>query len=282
MKENLADWHTHNSLCRHASGNLEDYVQAAIKKGLKTIGFSDHFPYEFYDLGDIPHEEYGMKLSELDNYISTAKKLLKQYYHEINIKIGFELDYMEANESLLNKYILPYKKEVDYLLGSIHILEPPQGKWCLDDTRYLKQYEIIGVDEVYIQYFNKMKNMLNSKGFDFDIISHFDLPKKFNKRPVNKEKIKEKATELLELIKEKDKVVEINSGGMRKDVKEQYPSQEIIKIMHELDIPILFGSDSHDPNELGYKFDELSNLVKKIGYNHLTYFDKRKRSFKEI
>ena len=41
------DWHTHNLLCRHAIGNIEDYIIKAIELDLNIIGISDHFPYDF-------------------------------------------------------------------------------------------------------------------------------------------------------------------------------------------------------------------------------------------
>lgn len=45
----IADYHTHtifsngkNGKRKHAIGTIEENVQEAIKKGLKTIGISDH------------------------------------------------------------------------------------------------------------------------------------------------------------------------------------------------------------------------------------------------
>ena len=73
--------------------------------------------------------------------------------------------------------------------------------------------------------------------------------------------------------------VEINTSGLRKEVKEQYPSVEIIREMYDLDIPILLGSDAHQPKEIAYKFKETTNLLKNVGYNQLSHFDKRKRSY---
>ena len=36
------DGHVHTSLCHHATGTMEDYVAAAIQKGLKHIVFLEH------------------------------------------------------------------------------------------------------------------------------------------------------------------------------------------------------------------------------------------------
>jgi histidinol-phosphatase (PHP family) len=64
--------------------------------------------------------------------------------------------------------------------------------------------------------------------------------------------------------------------------KEQYPSEEIIREMHTLDIPVLLGSDAHQPKEIAYKFKETANLLKRVGYNQLAHFNKRKRSYIDI
>lgn len=42
---NLPDYHTHTSLCKHASGKPLEYLQFAEKKGLSELGVSDHCPW---------------------------------------------------------------------------------------------------------------------------------------------------------------------------------------------------------------------------------------------
>ena len=42
----MIDYHVHTYLCRHAEGDPQDYVNAAVEKGLKEIGIADHFPLE--------------------------------------------------------------------------------------------------------------------------------------------------------------------------------------------------------------------------------------------
>jgi len=124
--------------------------------------------------------------------------------------------------------------------------------------------------------------MLNSTKFDLDIISHFDLPKKFNNFPNIKEPIENEVVKTLELIKKKDVAMEINTGGLRKDVKQQYPTKEIIQRMYEHDIPVLLGSDAHSPESIAYEFKRIINMLKEIGYSQLAHFNKRKRIFFEI
>jgi histidinol-phosphatase (PHP family) len=279
----LQDWHTHNALCHHATGSLEDYVKSALDKDLHTIGFNDHFPYEFYTgIENVPHDDYAMTLDEVDYYITTAKDLREKYKEKIDIKIGFEIEFIKDQVDQLNSHLNKVKQELDFIFGSVHVIYSEKGLWPLDDSRFVDMFETIGVDSVYSTFYHHIRDMIQSKEFEFDIVSHFDLPKKFNKKPNDKDQFWEDVSKTLELIKKYDLVMEINTSGFRKDVKEQYPSTEIIKKMKELDIQILLGSDAHDPQEVGWEFKKMIRILKEIGYNQLAQYSKRKRSYIEL
>ena len=40
----IANYHTHTRRCRHARESEKEYVEEAIRSGLKVLGFSDHTP----------------------------------------------------------------------------------------------------------------------------------------------------------------------------------------------------------------------------------------------
>jgi histidinol-phosphatase (PHP family) len=281
----LEDWHTHNEMCHHAVGSIEEYLRHAIKNHVHTIGISDHFPYEFLkNIERIPYEEYAITVPEIEEYLSTAEKLKEKYKKDINVRIGFEVDYFKNQALALNNHLNKIKNRLDYILGSIHILNfrDGRGAWGFDDSRFRKDFEYYGTQKVYINYYKKLQKMISSAEFDFDIVGHFDLPKKFNDNPINKEQVFNEIVNTLELIKAKDKTIEVNTGGLRKPCKEQYPSGEIIKEMYLLDIPVLLGSDAHKPNDIAYKFKRTLKTLKKIGYRQLANFNNRKRNFVEI
>ncbi|MFX1374805.1 MAG: histidinol-phosphatase HisJ [Promethearchaeota archaeon] len=281
----LEDYHTHNKACHHAKGEIEDYIKKAIKKKLVTIGISDHFPYEYLEnIERIPYEDYAITLPEIENYITTTETLKEKYRKDIIVRIGFEIDYFKNQEPALNTYLSPVKNRLDFILGAIHILNFFNGKgaWGFDDSRFRKDYNYYGTDRVYIFYYQSIQKMVSSDKFDFDILAHFDLPKKFNDIPTNKEEVNNEMMKTLEQIKKRDITMEINTSGLRKDCKEQYPSEQIIKEMYSLDIPVLLGSDAHKPGEIAWKFSEIIKMLKKIGYNELAHYNKRIREFIEI
>ncbi|MHA1233520.1 MAG: histidinol-phosphatase HisJ [Promethearchaeota archaeon] len=278
------DWHTHNALCRHAVGTVEDYVKKAIEYGLNVIGSSDHFPYEYLSskipsLEDIPYEEYAMPLNDLESYILQLENLREKYADKIHVRFAFEIDYFKHQDYVLDKYLKKFMNKLDYILGSVHVLFGKAGTFAFDDGRFLNKYkEYDGNDDIYLEFYNCLQDMIKSP-FELDIVSHFDLPKKFDKKVEDKEIVMEKVIQTLELVKKHDLTIEINTSGLRKKVKEQYPSIEIIKHIYDLDIPILLGSDAHKPVDIAYKFEEITKLLKNVGFNQLAHFEKRKRSY---
>jgi len=285
---NFEDWHTHTAFCRHAVGDIEDYIKRAIELDFNVIGIGDHFPYEIYKdefpiIEQIPYQEYAMNLSEVDIYLSTLEKLKKKYEDDIIIRIGFEIDYFSNLESSLNLHLNKYIDRLDYILGSVHIIKGNTGIFAFDDSRFLAKYQDYeSIDDIYLEYYGTIYKMINSDDFTLDILSHFDLPKKFNKRPLNKESIFNDVAKILEEVKKKDLSIEINTSGLRREVKEQYPAKEIIEQIKMLEIPILLGSDAHHPEEVGYKFRPIIAMLREMGFTQLCHFEKRERSFIEI
>lgn len=70
----IANYHTHTWRCGHAEGSEQDYIQQAIKAGLKTLGFSDHTPYDFFD-SEPRNRPMRMKPEELPEYAASIRKL---------------------------------------------------------------------------------------------------------------------------------------------------------------------------------------------------------------
>jgi len=69
--------------------------------------------------------------------------------------------------------------------------------------------------------------------------------------------------------------VEINTSGLRRPVREIYPSALLLELAHEREIPICFGSDAHTPREVGYAFDQALKLAKEAGYTECLRFEGR-------
>jgi len=101
-----------------------------------------------------------------------------------------------------------------------------------------------------------------------------DLVKKFGHRA--SEDMSEEVTKTAQVFKECGVAVEINTSGVRKPAKEMYPALNDLKSYCAAGVPLTFGSDSHDPNDVGRDFDKAHQLALDAGYSEYVLFSERK------
>ena len=99
---NKNNYHTHTTRCMHAIGQDEEYVQAAIKAGIKKLGFSDHTPWH-YDSSF--KATMRMDENQLDGYIESILSLKEKYKDQISILVGLECEYFEKYIRYRIKYL---------------------------------------------------------------------------------------------------------------------------------------------------------------------------------
>ena len=251
------DLHNHTPRCNHAEGNERQYIEQAIRNETEIFGFSDHAPMDF-------DEKYRMDFSQMEEYENTVKTLAKEYEGKIDIRLGYEVDYLPGH---MDKKVLD--ADVDYLIGSVHFLD----KWGFDNPEFLSGYKERDIDEIWKSYFEHVTQMARS-GL-FDIVGHIDLIKVFQFLP--KHDILSYALPALEAIKQADMSIELNTAGYRKPCKEPYPSRAILQKAFELGIPVTFGSDAHKPEQVGLFGDKVVNLAKEVGYTRCVVYKNRKK-----
>lgn len=258
----IVDMHNHTSLCNHAEGSVEEYIEQAIKNNTEYYGFSDHAPMDF-------DPKYRMSFSDMSSYEKEILDAKEKYKDKIEILLGYEVDYLEG---YMDKRILV--ADVDYLIGSVHFID----KWGFDNPEFIGKYEEMDIDEIWQKYFDSIEDMANSKLFD--IVGHLDLIKVFKYLP--KKSIVSIAKEALEAIKKADMVIELNASGYRKPIGEPYPSYELLEEAFKLDIPITFASDAHSPEQVGFNSQKLVEMARSVGYKECAVFKNRKRQLIEF
>ena len=72
--------------------------------------------------------------------------------------------------------------------------------------------------------------------------------------------------EAFELAGKKGIAVEINTAGLRKPVKEFYPSLDLLKAARRAGMHLTFGSDAHSPAEVGADFSLALDFARTAGY----------------
>ena len=260
----VIDYHTHSRFCRHAHGEIEEYIQAAVRLGLQEVGCSDHAPLPGnYDL------QHRMTLEEYYSlYAPSISGLVERYRGKISIRRGIECDYLEWTDEWTRKFIA--ENDFDFVIGSVHFV----GGKGSERPLFGPAYDAAELAGLYEAYFESVRNSARSGAFD--IIGHCDLVKKFG--PCTSRRIDEGIWAALEEIRKADLCVEINTSGWRKAEQEAYPGERILALAKDLNIPMTLGSDAHTPDDVGKDFDRAVALIERYGSGRVSIFEKRQRS----
>lgn len=252
------DLHNHTTLCNHATGTMEEYVQRAIELKIDIFGFSEHAPMDF-------DKKYRLDIKDKEFYENSVNSLKEKYKNQIKILLAYEVDFMQ-NVKMLDEIL---EAKVDYLIGSVHFLDG----WGFDNPEFIGGYENKDIDKIWQDYFDTIKELAKSK--KFDIVGHIDLIKIFKFMP--KKDIRSICLETLKEIKKSNMCIEINAAGFRKPINEPYPSKSILELIYELDIPITLSSDAHSVEQVGYMYNDVVSLAKEIGFSKVATFENRDR-----
>lgn len=257
----MVNYHNHTSLCGHAEGSMEEYVLAAVKNGMKEFGFSDHAP-----LPEHLREGISMLPEEAEHYISEVLMVKEKFHGAIDVKLGFETDF-PMFDTFKRSYLTDPR--VDFITGSVHFI----GDWGVDNPDQVERYNDRPIDDIYRDYYSLLEKLADYRFCD--IVGHFDLIKKFGHRAESD------MTPIIRRIAKKMSAhgiaVEINTSGLYKPVKEIYPSDEIIKILFEENVPVTLGSDSHSPDDVCRGYEPAISKIKNAGYRKISGFTGRVR-----
>lgn len=250
----LANYHTHTFRCKHAGGDDREYVENAIKGGLKVLGFSDHCPW-IYDDGFVSGTR--MEPSQLDDYFKSICDLRDEYKNDIKIYVGFEAEYipelMEKQNGLLKNYPL------DYMIMGEHFTyrEPhsPYTGFPTDKESDLADYVstvIEGMETGKYKYVAH-PDLLNFTGDDEIYKKHY--------------------TTLCRYLKSKNIPVEINLLGLVQE--RHYPNNKFFEIAKSVGNTAIIGCDAHYPQVLSDKdaHRKCENFAKSFGLTLVDFVD---------
>jgi histidinol-phosphatase (PHP family) len=263
----LPDYHVHTFRCGHAGGRSRDFVERAVAKGLSEIGFTDHIPLYFLPPAD-RDPKLAMSEDQFDGYVAEIRALREEYAGRIEVRLGLEADYAEGHEAGLARWLS--RADWDLVLGSVHWVA---GAWIDDPGSSPARFEREGTETLYDEYYRLLAKAA-ATGF-FDVLTHFDLPKKHGNRPaVRRTDAEERA---LAAARDAGCALEISSAGLRKKVGEAYPEERLLSRGVALGIPVTFSSDAHAPAEVGWGYDRTLALARSAGVKEFVTFEKRQK-----
>ena len=275
MQTNMkwTNYHTHSKFC-DGNATTEEMILSAIAKNVYAYGFSGHSP--------VPMEsDWNMQNADLPEYFAQIEYLMNKYQDKILIFKGMEIDYIEnlCGPKDFKTYNL------DYCIGSVHYIKPfDDGTFCtVDHTAEKFKHGLVELFENDIKlfsafYYQQVMNMISSD--KPDIIGHIDLIKKFNKGnrffDENETWYKKQVMEVLEVVKNQNVIIEVNTRGFYKNLtKQYYPSDWILKECKKMNIPVTISADAHTVSEINKEYENVANLLIETGYKEIMIYDSK-------
>lgn len=249
--------------------SVEEMVQQAEKIGLKKIGFSNHFIVhpKIKDSAMFPYAVKGGYAPIYSADFDEAIEKFKPHYEEIDkiaqkagLKLfkGMEVDFFNTNEWKDGFARAVEILKPDYVIGSAHFVEY-KGNLCnMHDLQNVRPQE---QNLMLYRYFQNLKGAAKSKLFTF--LAHLDLPKKVGLGMGPEWEDEERA--VVDVIKENNNVVELNTSFFKPERYEPYPSMRIMQMLGERNVAVIISDDAHHKDRLGEHFTETEIMAKSAG-----------------
>lgn len=268
-----SDCHLHSSHSGDSDAPMEEMILRGIDLGLTTMCFTEHNDFGYPEVPDMPADIF---LLNTDSYLYDLAKLKEKYAGRIRLLFGVELGLQP--EVLRENAVYAKSYEFDFIIASSHVCHRR-------DPYYPDFYEGRPEEEAYREYFESILENIR-KFSNFDVYGHLDYVVRYgpNKdKYYSYEKYQDILDEILKLLLDKGKGIELNTGGVKSGMKDLHPCMGILKRYRELGGEIItIGSDSHDVLHIGDSFDRAADVLKECGFEYYTIFEKRSPEFKRI
>jgi histidinol-phosphatase (PHP family) len=244
------------------SGTVREMIEAARAAGLQEIGISDHFAF-----GPGKPVSWALDPKSLGSYVEDVESA-RNDNSDIAVRLSLEVDYFPETIDQIRAHLASYK--FDYLIGSVHFIDAFPVDFGAQPWQEVSQEMR---NELWHSYWQLLR--ATAQCGMFDIIGHFDLPKKFNFYPSLD--LTADALSVLDAMAEADVAIEINTSGWDRPVGEAYPCLRYLQEANRRKIPLVINADGHAPGEITRYFDRASELARAAGYKELARFEQHRR-----
>ena len=265
-------FHSHTYRCVHAEGDIDDYINLAIKSHYRIFGVSDHV-----FLPGVFEPRIRGDYSLLEEYINAFNVSKNKHKDEIEMHLGFECEYADV---FVNYYrSLLVESKVEYLILGQH-----NG---FDDNKQFVKYvknHAEDTDEDLDRYaFDLIKGI---KSGLFMYVAHPDLM--FVSAKEVTPQLKRLTKEIIDASIEYDIPLEVNIHGFIRQQKREifhvigYPASCFWDEVSKSKAKVVYGGDFHELNEVGDASLEtkLFEFIKKHNL-HLIDIDEVYKSYRQ-
>ncbi|KAL9103155.1 MAG: hypothetical protein Q9163_001760 [Psora crenata] len=247
-----------------------------------------------------------------EEYYGEARRLGEKYAGQISIVVGMEIDWIRPSSAGWIRGLRERYGGLEMVVGSVHHVHGipidysrPMYEAARDRSG--------GTDEaLFGDYFDLQYEMLQA--LQPEVVGHFDLirllsdapdaslrrmmmsspAKKTNEKNEEEEEEEEeggsggggdgagergvvwqKIVRNLDWVREYGGIVEINSAGLRKGLREPYPQADICREMIARGINVTLSDDAHGVGQVGTNYIEAVRFIEEMGFQRVVYLKRK-------
>lgn len=250
------DGHVHTRLCRHARGEMEEYVQAALKRNLRSLIFLEHL-----EAGIKNQPRTWLEAGDFSYYFQEGKRLQNKYQGQVAILLGVEVGYNPEALDLIQDTLSRYP--VQWLGLSYHFFRSEGHHLNLLSKKQanIDRLQAQDTSRILDEYFTGLEKA--AKILRPDVLCHMDAALRHCPGIVLSQRNMDQVETLLTTMQQENIALEVNTSGFVYR-GEPFPGQAIIRSALRRNIQLRPGSDAHHPDQVGRYFDRLPALVHHI------------------
>ena len=249
------DGHMHPNIMKKPHQG-DEFILRAIELGFREIVFTDHMPFTV--TGD---EHDRIPFGMVGDYCAAVADFAEKYKDKISIKTGIEIDFHADCTDEIAEVLAAGK--FDVILGSSHLniagFGVPFGNITKTDyaalvlENYLRAAEsglfyVMTHLDVYRWVFSEAMYPTIDDGFDVSV--HEDL-----------------LCHIFKEMKKRDIALEVNAAPLYKKFDDlgAYPEKKILSVAEDYGLRLVYGSDAHSADKVGFEYDSVSKIIENFG-----------------
>lgn len=244
----------------HAHSNYSDgaflffMAKAAADAGLSAIGFADHCNVSARAPQELERNVFGFTLDATYERRRAGIEHLRDRF-DLAIYDAVEMDYLPDERDAIAAFL--DEADFDYAVGSVHTVDD-RNVQSIGPFREMGEAERRTVVD---GYYDALVSLVDSELFE--IAAHPDLLERT--APLRGFATDDHYRRVAEAFADSRTVPEINAGRVLRDYGEFHPASRFFEVLREHDVEFTLGSDSHRPDEIEPRADELDRFCAETG-----------------
>lgn len=245
-------------------------VESAIAKGLSGLTFTEHF--------DTHPLDWPRCVFDYADYSTAIERMRDEFGSKIFIGLGIEVCFQPQRLDFILRFLEKHTFDLvlvsqHYFAGAaVHLRENWEGFDAAAGTRQYLEDLLAAVTLI--------EKVHHTHGRVFDVLSHFDVVKRYSLRYRGSYDVSPYGTlidEILSVCVAADLTPEINTSSLRQGLSETMPNAATVTRYAQLGgRAVSLGSDSHRADDLAAGFDLAAEMIRGAGLEGTAVFKARK------